>query len=140
MSCSYSIIPGLCLDSSWSPNCIWHCRPANWIASSYVTGCVPSTIPFRHWTYSKFNWTGSRWSIFVSEKKYFRRSTTVDCSSISCWRRLFDWSSQSAKRSQWMTKKNEFVLIFTHYHHLYDIFFVILPSFCPFVAKIDPDN
>jgi len=30
--------PGLCLSGSWLPNWTWHCRAANWQASSRVQG------------------------------------------------------------------------------------------------------
>lgn len=81
---TYSRKPGLCLSSLWSPNWIWHCIPAKIQAFSWVTGCVPSRIASLAWTYKRDNCTGSRLSIFWSEKKNFLRSSTVSDSSIPC--------------------------------------------------------
>lgn len=46
---THSKKPGLCFVSTWSPNCIWHCIPANWAACSTVTGWVPLIIASLAW-------------------------------------------------------------------------------------------
>lgn len=46
---TYSRKPVLCLESTWSPNWIWHWMPPNLQALSRVTGWVPSRIASRHW-------------------------------------------------------------------------------------------
>ena len=52
-------MPTLCLSSLWSPNWIWTCRAANWMASSSRTGWVPSKIASFACSYNKLSWTGS---------------------------------------------------------------------------------
>jgi len=91
---THSRKPGRCLLSLWSPNWMWHWIPANSHAFSCVTGCVPSSIASRACTYSKFNCTGSRESMFWSEKKNLRLSSTVSLSSIPCSRRVLEGSIQ----------------------------------------------
>lgn len=73
-----------------------------------------------------------RRSIFDVEQQLIVRRYLVD-EDFS-----IDQAIMLKDHDDWM--KEKFVIIFSHYHHLYDIFFVILPSFCPFVATIDPDK
>ena len=49
MISTYSMNPDRCLCSLWSPNWIWHCSPANWYASSWVTGCEPFKMASLVW-------------------------------------------------------------------------------------------
>jgi len=73
--------------------------PANSQALSCVTGCVPSSIASRACTYSKFNCTGSRESMFWSEKKNLRLSSNVSFSTMPCSRRVFEGSTQFTSSS-----------------------------------------
>ena len=48
--CTYSWNPDLCFDTTWSPNWIWDCIPANCIASSWLTGWAPLIMASRVYT------------------------------------------------------------------------------------------
>lgn len=93
---------------------------------SWVTGCVPSRMASRAWTYNKFNWTGSLESIFWSEKKNFRLSNTVSDSSMPCSRRVFPMSTQLTKHiifdHEYIFVSNSKILK-THFHHQFSISF-----------------